>query len=97
MQASIISEVSRQKGDFWNTHDLLYAQHGNLSTAFLDALEKKQRSTPAQRKKAEQFVKQDLALAKKLNVAATPTFLVCTADGKVLLLSSVNQAENYLK
>ncbi|MCW3051168.1 MAG: Protein-disulfide isomerase [Chthonomonadales bacterium] len=84
-QAALIAEEQRIKGRFWATHRVLYAMDAHLSPSELNRFK-----TPDVRQ-AEAVLQQDIRIAEKIGIAGTPTFLLCSSDGTVLRIQSLDQ------
>ncbi len=101
LPAAIAAESAGEQGDFWAAHDALI-QSAEIPPARIAALMVKQpldraRYAQSSATTAKRRVASDLALAQSLGLNATPTFLLCCPDGKVLELTSLNQVDGYLK
>jgi protein-disulfide isomerase len=89
-RAALTAETAEQHDDFWRVHDVLYAQQKDLTAQFLKKLSQ---SEPGDLSKARDNIDKDMKVAAQIGIDATPTFLLCTPDKKVLLLNSVLDAQ----
>lgn len=91
LPAAEFAEAARLKGGgraFWNAHDRLYGEELNR-----DALMRFSARAP---REARAAVAADVALAARLGVNGTPTFVLCTPDGAVYKLPSLTFLEKFV-
>ena len=101
LPCAIAAETSREMGRFWEAHDALYALNSSITPAHVAATLSRLKVdvvhvSASQRKQAVARVNADLALAAKLHLDATPSFILCCPDGRVLLLGDISQVEAQL-
>lgn len=93
--AAVAAEAAREQGDFWPMHDCLYSGPADLfRRESIKAAVKSQhldmtRFNVACSSSAKMAVEADVATASKLDIHATPTFLLCLPNGKVVRLDSL--------
>ena len=90
--AALCAETSRIQGDesFW-------ALHKKLFDIDLDGDEAKELLKKHTNKRAAMQVGDDTALAAKLGIESTPTFLLCQPNGQVLHLSNLQDVNNFVR
>ena len=102
MNCAIAAEKARTFGRFWDVHDQFYALKTNIApdevTKLLNRMHLNINHLSIQQQKAaKRRVQEDMKIADLIDLNGTPTFLLCCPDGRVLKLSSLSQAEYFLK
>ena len=101
MDCALIGEEARALGHFWEVHDRLYDLKTQVSpdqvTKALTPLKLDfTRLSDRQKNEARKRVQDDIKLADSCSLDATPTFLLCCPDGRVLKLGALSQVETLL-
>lgn len=99
-KAALVAELSRSDGNFWKVHDALYKLSPQMDDAALSKMEQDEKVDGASKAtiaEADARVSADTLAAQRLKINSTPSFVLCCPDGKVLKLSSISQAETYIK
>jgi hypothetical protein len=98
MYAAIVAEAARRRGTYFDLHKLLFDM--KLTDTAIDNLirTRLQGGTLSQSmlREAREAVDADMALASRLDIRGTPTFLLCRPDGKVFLLRNPEDAALFL-
>lgn len=99
MDAAVAAEAAREQGKFWPMHDGLYSARPD--SARISSLERTLGLDMVCLRKAEsgsalRAVTMDERQAAALGVQATPSFLLCCPDGRVLRLDSLDQLRGAL-
>ena len=90
--AAEYAETFRKEGIFYEKHDELYSNKGNLKDISL----KRSNIDEDAWKIAKKKVDADTNAAKTVKVQGTPTFYLCTPDGTVYLLRVPEQADSLI-
>lgn len=93
-KAAVVAETARIQGKFWEMHEYLYSQQARLNAANLSELSALGKSY---HNRSRAIVAKDVQDAKNLGVDATPTFILCCPDGRVLRLGGLSQVEAFLQ
>jgi protein-disulfide isomerase len=100
-EAAIFAESARSKGKFWILHRRLLEEKAALTPERLSEIAAESGLTDehlrANHKEAAARVSQDEAAVKRLKIDSTPTFLLCTADGRVYRLRNLDHVSSLLK
>ncbi len=95
------AEAAGLLGKYWQFHDAILSAGSPDTEAVAIEAARLHLDVVAMGKlsrgKAKGIVDSDNLLAKKIMLTGTPSLLLCTPDGKVLKLSSLNQVKEYLK
>lgn len=102
LPSALAAEAARSQGKFWPMHDALFACKGDLMAERIASLASTLRlDSKAYRRAlettAQAAVDKDRASGKRLAVAGTPTFFLCTPNQRVFRLGELKQAESLLK
>ena len=101
LSAALAAEAAREQGKFEAMHDGLLTDE-ELSPKSISHLAEtlgldKKRFVSSQSTTARKTVDRDTQAAAALGINATPTFLLCTPDGKVFRLNSSKEIEQIVK
>lgn len=102
LEAAIFAEESRHSSNFWGIHDKLLKvdMDGRSIKNSLEALAITEGAPLSElnthKREAEASIKADMALAKKLDVDATPTLLLCDPSRQVFNVATVEQIRNHI-
>ena len=101
MGAAIAAEQARLQGKFWAFHDALYLNQKQLSPAYIAVLSTSlhldSRKAARDEQASKSRVQQDIAAAKAFKVYATPTFILCCPDGRILSGVALAHLGDYIK
>ena len=99
MYAAIVAEAARDQHCFWAVHSTLY--ESVLTDSVIDSVMKQNMKVKAlsniQIQRARNAVEADMQLATKLDLSATPSFLLACPDGKLYQLNELESISNYIK
>jgi protein-disulfide isomerase len=99
--AAIAAEAAREQGKFWPVHDALMKEEQFQSANFEKIARAQNLDMPffarSTASSAKDVVAADMAQAKSLNITGTPTFLLCSPQGQVIRLGSLDQIQDYIK
>lgn len=98
MQAAVIAEQSRDEGQFWLVHDLLYSGP-RLTAGAMDRaheFERARRAGPQSEAEARQVVEADIRAAESIGIHGTPSFVLCCPNGDVRRIESIDEVEHML-
>ena len=96
MPAALLAESARRSGKFQEVNAALYSMDAELTKEKLKTLETRY-SLSKPKSQEHETVASDIADAKRLGIDGTPTFVLCTANGKAFILNSLEQADDFLK
>ena len=91
---AILSELAWQSGNFEKTHQELYSHISEINEDFLVSRERKYTENYAS---ARFRVQEDIRLAKRLSISATPTLYLCTPRGEIFQITQQEQIETFLR
>jgi protein-disulfide isomerase len=102
MKAALIAECARYDGTFWKVHDALYNidpsafDDHSMDLAVANCYKGRNPQFLRYSVRAHEQVQQDVRTAELMGVDKTPSFVLCTPGGKVLLLSDLSQLQRDL-
>lgn len=99
--AAIAAERARQNGKFWEVHDAIYSEQSKLSISVIDSILKNAniRDTVSKEQELESIkaVEDDVNVGDSCGLQGTPMFVLCSPDGKVFQLGTIDQLLTLVK